>query len=141
MRTALVFALFLALSTPAGLAADLSAVAHSAKAEAPGAEAAAQAAVSGIVKDEAGGAVSGAVVLVTGSSGLAQQTVSGPDGRFTLAMPPTGDLTLIVRAGGFAEWTQSVPANREIDVVLHIASLFETVTVTPTRSAKRLGDV
>jgi outer membrane receptor protein involved in Fe transport len=121
MRTALVFALFLALSTPAGLAA--------------------QAAVSGIVKDEAGGAVSGAVVLVIGSSGLAQQTVSGPDGRFTLAMPPTGDLTLIVRAGGFAEWTQSVPANREIDVVLHIASLFETVTVTPTRSAKRLGDV
>ena len=131
MRTALVFALFLALSTPA-LALG---------AEAPGAEAAAQAAVSGIVKDEAGGAVSGAVVLVTGSSGLAQQTVSGPDGRFTLAMPPTGDLTLIVRAGGFAEWTQSVPANREIDVVLHIASLFETVTVTPTRSAKRLGDV
>ena len=120
MRTALVFALFLALSTPA---------------------LAAQAAVSGIVKDEAGGAVSGAAVLVIGSSGLEQQTVSGPDGRFTLAMPPTGDLTLVVRAGGFAEWTQSVPANREIDVVLHIASLFETVTVTPTRSAKRLGDV
>jgi len=91
MRTALVFALFLSLATPA---------------------LGAQAAVSGIVKDEAGGAVSGAVVQVTGSSGLAQQTVSGPDGRFTLAMPPTGDLTLIVRAGGFAEWTQSVPANR-----------------------------
>ena len=89
-------------------------------AEAPGAEAAAQSAVSGIVRDESGGAVSGAsVVLVIGSSGLEQQTVSGPDGRFTLAMPPTGDLTLIVRAGGFAEWTQSVPANREIEVVLH----------------------
>src|SRR6185436_2585805 len=130
MRTALVFALFLALSTAAGLGA-----------EAPRAEAAAQAAISGIVKDAAGGAVSGAVVLVIGSGGLEQQTVSGPDGRFTLTMPPTGDLTLVVRAGGFAEWKQPVPANREIDVVLSIASLFETVTVTPTRSAKRLGDV
>jgi outer membrane receptor protein involved in Fe transport len=128
MRTALVFALFLAASPPAS------------GSEAPSA-AAAQAAVSGIVKDEAGGAVSGALVLVIGSSGLEQQTVSGPDGRFTLAMPPTGDLTLTVRAGGFAEWTQPVPANGEINVVLSIASLFETVTVTPTRSAMRLGDV
>src|SRR5688572_19495186 len=129
MRTALVFALCLALSPPAS------------GSEAPSAGGAAQAAVSGIVKDEAGGAVSGALVLVIGSSGLEQQTVSGPDGRFTLAMPPTGDLTLTVRAGGFAEWTQPVPASGEINVVLTIASLFETVTVTPTRSARRLGDV
>jgi outer membrane receptor protein involved in Fe transport len=48
---------------------------------------------------------------------------------------------MIVRAGGFAEWSQSVPANREVDVVLAVAGLFETVTVTPTRSAKRLGEV
>ena len=119
MRTALVFALFVALS----------------------AAAAAQSALSGIVKDEAGGAVPGASVLVIGSSGVEQQTVSGPDGRFTLTMPPTGDLMLIVRAGGFAEWSQSVPASREVEVVLSIASLFETVTVTPTRSAKRLGEI
>jgi outer membrane receptor protein involved in Fe transport len=119
MRIALSLALLLALSTAA----------------------AGQSAISGIVKDEAGGAVSGASVIVTGSNGLEQQTLSGPDGRFTLAMPPTGDLTLVVRAGGFAEWTQSVPANRDIEVVLAIAGLFETVTVTPTRSEKRLGDV
>jgi outer membrane receptor protein involved in Fe transport len=120
MRTALVFALLLALSTAA---------------------VSAQSAVSGIVKDEAGGAVSGASVRVIGSGGLEQRTVSGPDGRFTLTMPPTGDLTLIVRAGGFAEWSQSVPANRDVEVVLSIANLFETVTVTPTRSAQRLGDI
>ena len=121
MRTTLAFVLVLALCTSAGLGA--------------------QSAVSGIVKDAAGGAVSGASVLVVGSGGLEQQTVTGPDGRFTLTTPPTGDLTLIVRAGGFAEWSQSVPANREVDVVLSIASLFETVTVTPTRTAQRLGDV
>jgi outer membrane receptor protein involved in Fe transport len=120
MRTALVFALVLALCPAAAVA---------------------QSDLSGIVKDAAGGAVSGASVLVVGSSGVEQQTVSGPDGRFTLTMPPAGDLTLVVRAGGFAEWSQSVPASREVEVVLAIASLFETVTVTPTRSAKRLGEV
>jgi outer membrane receptor protein involved in Fe transport len=139
MRTALVFVLVLGVSTAARAGADRTSEDPALGAEAP--NAAAQATLSGIVKDEAGGAVSGATVLVVGSSGSEQQTVSGPDGRFTLTMPPTGDLTLVVRAGGFAEWTQSVPANGEIDVVLHIASLFETVTVTPTRSAKRLGDV
>ncbi|HKH72238.1 MAG TPA: TonB-dependent receptor [Vicinamibacterales bacterium] len=139
MRTALVFVLVLGVSTAARAGVDRTSEDPALGAEAP--NAAAQVTLSGIIKDEAGGAVSGATVLVVGSSGSEQQTVSGPDGRFTLTMPPTGDLTLVVRAGGFAEWTQSVPANREIDVVLHIASLFETVTVTPTRSAKRLGDV
>ena len=121
MRTTLAFVLVLALCTAAGLGA--------------------QSAVSGIVRDPAGGAVSGASVLVVGSGGLEQQTVTGPDGRFTLTMPPAGDLTLIVRAGGFAEYTQSVPVNRDVDIVLSIAGLFETVTVTPTRTAQRLGDV
>src|SRR5688572_3166057 len=130
MRTPWVFALFLALSTAAGLGA-----------EAPGAEAAAQAAVSGIVKDEAGGAVPGASVMVVGTSGSEQKTVSGPDGRFELTMLPGGDLTLVVRAGGFAEWSQPLPANGDINVVLAIAKLLQTVTVTPTRSEQRLGDV
>ena len=121
MRTALFLALALSLALSA--------------------TAAAQSAVSGVVKDEAGGAVPGATVIVIGTSGPDQQTVSGPDGRFTVAMPPGGDLTLVVRAGGFAEWSQSVPANRDVDVVLALAGLFETVTVTPTRTAKRLGEV
>jgi outer membrane receptor protein involved in Fe transport len=129
-RWFLALALSLALATAAGASG----------AEAPGAEAA-QSAVSGIVKDAAGGVVSGASVIVIGTSGLAQQTVSGPDGRFSIAAPPAGDLTVIVRAGGFAEWSQSVPATRDVEVTLALAGLFETVTVTPTRTAKRLGDV
>ena len=65
-----------------------------------------------------------------------QQTVTGPDGRFTLTGAPGGSLTMVVRAGGFAEWPQSVAPSSEVNVVLKIATLFETVTVTPTRSAK-----
>jgi hypothetical protein len=102
MRTALVFVLSLALSTAA---------------------VGAQSAVSGIVKDEAGGAVSGASVVVVGTSGSEQKTVSGPDGRFTLTTLPSGDLTLTVRAGGFAEWSQSLPASGDVNVVLSIATL------------------
>src|SRR5262245_25445570 len=135
--------LFLAL----GLSLALSTAAWALGAEAPSAEAAqsgvsgSASTVSGIVKDDSGAVVSGASIIVIGSSGLEQQTVSGPDGRFTIPTAPAGDLTMIVRAGGFAEWSQSVPSNREVDVVLAVAGILETVTVTPTRSAKRLGDV
>jgi outer membrane receptor protein involved in Fe transport len=119
MRIALLFVLSLTLATAA----------------------AAQSAVSGIVHDQAGGTVPGAAVVVKGTNGLEQQTVSGPDGRFSFDKPPAGDLTLTVRAGGFAELMQSVAAGREVDITLAVAALFETVTVTPTRSEKRLGDV
>src|SRR5262245_10691104 len=103
--------------------------------------AAAQSAVSGIVRDEAGGAVSGASVSVLGTSGPEQQTVTGPDGRFSFNSVPSGGLKMVVRAGGFAEFSESITPSSEVNVVLKIATLFETVTVTPTRSEKALGDV
>jgi outer membrane receptor protein involved in Fe transport len=99
-----------------------------------------QTGISGIIRDEAGGVVSGASVSITGPSGVEQQTLSGPDGKFSLSMAPRAGQKLVVRAGGFAEWSQAV-ASAEVDVVLKIASLFETVTVTPTRSEKALGEV
>ena len=48
---------------------------------------------------------------------------------------------MVVRAGGFAEWSESVAPSNEVSVVLKIATLFETVTVTPTRTEKALGEV
>src|SRR3989441_756146 len=97
-------------------------------------------AIRGIVKDSSGGAVSGASVVVRGASGDERQTVTGPDGRFTIDdAPNTG--TLIVRAGGFAPQEQAISGAVEIEVVLSPAPLLETVTVTPERREQRLGDI
>ena len=85
--------------------------------------AAAQSAVSGVVRDEAGGAVSGASIIVLGTGGPEQQTVTGPMAASTLSGAPGGSLTMVVRAGGFAEWTAvgSAPSTRS-SVVLKIAT-------------------
>src|SRR6266540_3431802 len=104
------------------------------------AQAAQQSGLSGTIRDEAGGVVSAASVRVVGANGVEQQTLSGPDGKFTLSAIPSGDVTLVVRAGGFAEWSQPV-SSREVDIVLKLAGLFETVTVTPTRTEQQLGQV
>ena len=101
--------------------------------------ASAQTGVSGVVTDSSGGVVSGAAVVARGPNGAEQQTVTGPDGRFSLGSVPAG-ATIIVRASGFAEKSQ--PANGgTLDVELAPATLFESVSVTPTRTEQRLADV
>jgi outer membrane receptor protein involved in Fe transport len=100
--------------------------------------------VSGVVKDPTGAIVPGASVVVKPASGSERSARTGPDGRFTVDLPAEGDVTVIVRAGGFAEKAHRVvngDRGREIEIVLEPASLLETVTVTPTRSEQRLGDV
>jgi len=100
----------------------------------------AQGAITGIVRDSTGGAVPGASVVVRTDSGTEQQTVTGPDGRFTLD-PPGSPATLVVRAGGFAVKEQPISGSGEIEVVLAPARLLEAVTVTPARGEQRLGDI
>jgi outer membrane receptor protein involved in Fe transport len=99
--------------------------------------------VAGVVRDSSGGAVVGAVVVARFARSE-QQTVTGPDGRFSLEPPAGEEVVLVVRAGGFAESEQRLApgaANQELTVVLMPATLFESVTVTPTRTEQRLGDV
>jgi outer membrane receptor protein involved in Fe transport len=67
------------------------------------------------------------------------QTVSGPDGRFTFDRLPVGRATLVVLAGGFAPKEQPLEPGT-MEIVLSPATLFEEVTVTPSRTAQRLGD-
>jgi len=99
-------------------------------------------AVTGVVRDSSGGAIPGATVTIQTPSGAEQQqTVTGPDGRFTFETAPSGESVIVVRAGGFGEKRMPLSQNVEIEVVLTPAALLETVVVTPTRSEQRLGDL
>jgi iron complex outermembrane recepter protein len=97
----------------------------------------AAASVTGTVRDATGAAVPGAAVTIRTATGTEQQTVTGPDGRFTFDdVSETG--TVVVRAGGFAELRQPVSSG-DMELVLSPARLMETVTVTPNRTEQRLG--
>jgi outer membrane receptor protein involved in Fe transport len=98
--------------------------------------------VKGVVRDSTGLVVSGAVIFVQTASGLEQHAVTRSDGRFELARGIPKGGTLVVRAGGFAEKTQAVAeSSAELEIVLQPARLFDSVTVTPTRTEQRLGDI
>jgi iron complex outermembrane receptor protein len=101
---------------------------------------AAQDGVSGVVLDQTGGAVAGATVIVRAAGTTEQQTVTGPDGRFRLDRVPEG-ATLVVRAGGFAEYEQSLTNAPTLEIVVAPAGLLETITVTPARNEERLGNI
>jgi outer membrane receptor protein involved in Fe transport len=124
------------------LSAGLLVVAASPAAARPGSQTApARATITGVLRDSSGGAVAGAVVIVRTDGRGEQQTVTGPDGQFSLDVPAPG-LVLIVRAGGFAEYQQRLPAESgPLSIVLMPATLLETVVVTATRTEQRLGDV
>src|SRR6476659_8772772 len=61
--------------------------------------------ISGVVRDTSGGVVADAVILVQRADFPAEPvTTTGPDGRFRVDVGTAGaPVTLIVRAGGFAE--------------------------------------
>jgi outer membrane receptor protein involved in Fe transport len=99
--------------------------------------------ISGTVRDLSGSVVPNATITVRNGS-KDEQTVTGPDGRFTLPTAATSEIVLVIRAAGFAELRHTVaagmsPAN--IEIVLSPASVQEAVTVTATRSERRTGDV
>jgi outer membrane receptor protein involved in Fe transport len=98
--------------------------------------------ITGIVRDTSGAVVPGASVVARAPSGEEQQTLAGADGRFAIDAPGTGsgELTIIVRAAGFAEKQQRIDAAaRELSIVLTPASLVEAVTVTASRGAIESG--
>jgi iron complex outermembrane recepter protein len=100
--------------------------------------------VTGVVHDSAGGAVPGASVIVRDAAGSEQRRTADQDGRFTVVVPATGDVVLIVRAGGFAETRKTLTAGaskQNLEIVLKPATVLETVTVTPSRTEERLGSV
>lgn len=99
-----------------------------------------QSALTGVVTDPSGGAVSGATVVVRSETGAEQRAMTGPDGRFSVTPAPDGTVVITVRSVGFAVYRQSVTAPADVAIVLEPAAVMESVTVTPTRTAQRLGD-
>ena len=91
----------------------------------------------------AAGVVSGAAVIIRVESGSEQRVTTGPDGRFSVDVAEARDVTVIVRAGGFAEksGTRHRSSTRPLQIVLAPAQLLEQVTVTATRTEQRLGDI
>ncbi len=69
--------------------------------------------ISGVVRDTSGAVVADAAVIVRPASGPEIRTVTGPEGRFVVESTEAGEVTIVVRAGGFAEKTQNdADANR-----------------------------
>jgi outer membrane receptor protein involved in Fe transport len=100
--------------------------------------------ISGVVRDSSGTAVAGAAVIVRTPAGGEAQMATGPDGTFSATAPGSGEVTLIVRAEGFAEQRTRIAADAPrngLEIVLQPATISETVTVTAARLEQRTEDV
>ncbi len=103
----------------------------------------APASITGVVRDSTGAAIPEATVIVRTAAAEAR-TVTRADGGFVVAAPGAGELTVTVRATGFADKqvrVDPVDQGSPLEFVLAPATVLESVTVTATRTEQRLGDV
>ena len=94
--------------------------------------------VAGTVVDPAGASVGGAWVVLLGAAGLeAQRSLTDQRGRFTLDKVMAADYVVSIQKNDFRELRRVlhiVPGETvQLQFQLNVASLFETVTVTPGR--------
>lgn len=99
--------------------------------------------IAGVVVDPTAAVVVAATVVVEGDGGRTVTVRTSVDGRFSIQDPPAGVLVLRVTATGFADAVLPIDASAArgelLRVVLQPAGLFETVTVTASRSDERLA--
>src|SRR5262249_4296257 len=99
--------------------------------------------LTGRVTDSSGDALSQArISLVTNGHEIAA-AISDRDGRFELRGLVSGTYELAVNAHGFGTHRQkvNVPATASLDLTLQPSSVTDSMTVTPARTAQRLGDL
>jgi hemoglobin/transferrin/lactoferrin receptor protein len=94
--------------------------------------------VEGTVLDQTGASVGGASVVLFGAAGLeAQRSLTDQRGRFVLDKVTAADYVVSVQKNGFREVRrvlQVTPGETlQVEFQLNVASIFETVTVTPGR--------
>jgi outer membrane receptor protein involved in Fe transport len=88
--------------------------------------------------DQTGASVGGASVILFGAAGLeAQRSLTDQHGHFTLDKVIAADYVVLVRKHGFREQRRVLHVtpggSLQLEFQLNVASLFETVTVTPAR--------
>jgi hypothetical protein len=92
--------------------------------------------ISGRVTDSSGGVLPGVDIVVTNTdTGLTRSTVTNETGVYTLPSLPVGRYRLEARLAGFRTFAQEnivllVNANLQIDPVLSLGELEETITVS-----------
>jgi outer membrane receptor protein involved in Fe transport len=100
--------------------------------------------VTGVVLDQMKSPIPQAQVSLYHASTLIHQVITGDDGQFIFEGVIAGDITLLVRARGFAQSEQRWRAIKSeppaLVFVLSPASLAEQVMVTATRTETRLGE-
>ncbi len=94
--------------------------------------------IAGTVMDQTGASVGGAWVVLFGAAGLeAQRSLTDQRGRFTLEKVLAADYVVSVQKNGFREVRRVLhltPGETlQLQFQLNVASIFETVTVTPAR--------
>src|ERR1044071_6413185 len=92
--------------------------------------------IAGLVLDQSGACVGGASVILFGAAGLeAQRSLTDQRGRFTLEKVMAADYVLSVQKNGFRELRRVLHVTPgetlQLEFQLNVASIFETVTVTP----------
>jgi iron complex outermembrane receptor protein len=101
--------------------------------------------LKGTVNDEHGGKVSAAQVTVRSEFGLQWSTVTNEAGVFVFKDLKPGNYLLEVRANGFSIYSHDAiqltrGENKQLDITLEIASINESVVITPTGTAQRFED-
>jgi Ca-activated chloride channel homolog len=101
--------------------------------------------VSGTVVDTTGAALPGATVTLQGSNGGRRTAVTGVGGDFRFADVPIGPVTLTAALAGFRTQTRTLElsSGRPVTtrIVLRVANVEETVTVTAESPAAAIGGV
>jgi outer membrane receptor protein involved in Fe transport len=92
--------------------------------------------IAGRVIDNSNAAIAGAVVTATNPlTGLVRQTTSEENGLYRLPALPVGDYEVSAESPGMARFqragiTVNVGDTRALDIILRVAALSETITVT-----------
>src|SRR6185436_5296463 len=94
--------------------------------------------IAGTVLDQRGDSIRGAAIVLFGAAGFeAQRSVTDQSGHFTLDKVVAADYVVSVHKRGFREVRRVlhvVPGETlQLEFQLNVASIFETVTVTPAR--------